>query len=99
MLRLGPKAKILLGVLCILVVAMRTAGAHLHLCFDGSEPPASVHFDGDGLAHHDDEHANAPAEQHSDVDISLIADALVKLGTVDLDLLGLHAALSLLLFF
>ena len=42
------------------------AGAHVHLCFDGQEPPATLHHlaqGGDHLDHH------SPEEGHSDSDV------------------------------
>lgn len=69
----------LLSLLCIAVLVMRVGGAHLHLCFDGSEPPASLHFEDAG--HHPDHHV-----AHDDVDVSLLADALTKTGKLGLDL-------------
>jgi hypothetical protein len=97
MLRLGHQSKVLLAVICVVVVAMRLTGAHLHLCFDGSEPPAAVHFDHDaGLHHLDDEHEAMHTDAHSDTDLNLIADALVK-KTAGFELLDLFAVFSLLL--
>jgi hypothetical protein len=39
-------------LLCIVLLAVRMSGAHLHLCFDGAEPPFAIHA-GD-IAGHDD---------------------------------------------
>jgi hypothetical protein len=54
----------LLWTLCITLLVVRISGAHWHLCFDGSEPPATVHA-GDTVADHhtfdrdtDDHHSN-----------------------------------------
>lgn len=44
------------------------AGAHLHLCFDGLEPPVALHHLADGgnhVQHH------GPEKQHSDADLDL----------------------------
>src|SRR5262249_8870193 len=41
----------LLTLVAIAVIAMPVSGVHLHLCFDGSEPPSSVHFAEDGDSH------------------------------------------------
>lgn len=46
------------------------AGAHLHLCFDGLEPPATLHHLTDGrdhLNHH------GPEQGHSDSDVGFDA--------------------------
>lgn len=73
MSHLRAHSKVLLTLLCVLLVVMRVSGAHLHLCLDGSEPPATLHMEDAGI-HHDD-HNN---QSHSDVDVSLSADTLVK---------------------
>ncbi len=97
MLRLGRRSKIFLSLVCILVVGMRITGAHLHLCFDGSEPPASVHFGNDrGLHHLLGEHEDATVE-HADVDVNLVSDALFKSSSTSFDLLDLFGALAWLL--
>lgn len=83
---------LLLTLLLAALLTARVGGAHLHLCFDGSEPPASLHFSDAG--HHDDHHAD---EAHDDVDVSLIAEAAAKLGKLSLDLPLLVTA-SLILF-
>jgi hypothetical protein len=76
---LPRQSKLLIWSLCIALLAMRFAGAHWHLCFDGSEPPTMVHV-GDGtLNHHDNHHADRHAVSHSDVDLNLIDDGLLKL--------------------
>jgi hypothetical protein len=57
-----------LAVMMLLTVALPlwVAGAHVHLCSDGLEPPLTVHpvaDAGDHAGHH------APDEQHSDSDV------------------------------
>lgn len=59
-------------LLCIVLLAVRIGGAHLHLCFDGMEPPLAVHA-GEPMghdAHHD--------EQHSDADLNLLDNGIAK---------------------
>ena len=68
------------------------AGAHGHFCFDGQEPPISVHMHLDGHEVHD----HHPDEVHQDADIELPQSALAKLSKIDLGLV-LLAALALLL--
>jgi hypothetical protein len=99
MLRLSAQSKILLTLLCILVVALRVSGAHLHLCLDGSEPPAAMHFDGDAGLHHLGENSHAADAVHSDRDVDLIADALIKKSDTGFDLLFLLAAFAVFLRF
>lgn len=82
---------LLLTLLLAALLVARLGGAHMHLCFDGSEPPASLHFS--DTDHHDDHHAD---EAHEDVDVSLMAEAAAKLGKLSLDLpLLLAAALAI----
>jgi len=87
--------KLLIVLLCAAIVVLRIGGTHLHLCFDGSEPPISVHSADSGL-HHDVAVASQP---HSDQDISLGAEALVKKSSAALDLAALAFVFALLLFF
>jgi hypothetical protein len=78
MLRLprAPTARIC--VLAIAFLAMRTTSAHAHLCFDGNEPPASVHVADDFDAHHPSDHGT----NHSDLDVDL-TDTVVKKSNSD----------------
>ena len=76
----------LLALACLTLLFMQMGGAHLHLCFDGNEPPASVHLtDGD---HHADHHGghHATGEVHSDLDVPLANDVLTKPAKLSLDL-------------
>lgn len=69
------------------------AGAHGHFCFDGQEPPVSMHMDvmGGHLEHHGE-------EVHQDADVDLVQSALAKLSKIDLGLVLLAAlALALLI--
>ncbi|MGH7292026.1 MAG: hypothetical protein ACREJT_12490 [Myxococcota bacterium] len=90
---------ILLTLLCVAVFVVRAGGAHLHLCFDGQEPPASLHvLDID--IHEAGADANADAGMslpHEDLDVALAEQTLSKYKPA-LDLpLFLLAALALLL--
>jgi hypothetical protein len=69
------------------------SGAHGHLCFDGQEPPISVHMH--TLGEHTD---HAIDEQHVDADIDLSQPLLAKLSKIDLPLL-IAAALLLTVWF
>lgn len=75
------------------VVLMRVGGVHLHLCFDGQEAPAELHV-AEGPLHDVSHHLE---ETHSDKDVQIADDALVKKEAgVDLPLL-LAVCLVLLL--
>jgi hypothetical protein len=71
MIRPGKPA-LLIALLCGVLLLTRLGGTHLHLCFDGSEPPISLHV-ADAGDHHPGE--SAP---HADQDVALGADLLVK---------------------
>src|SRR5690242_12528275 len=68
-------------LLCLVLLAVRMGGAHLHLCFDGMEPPLAVHA-GD-IVEHGDEHASQHHDenankQHADVDLNLVDNGIAK---------------------
>ena len=72
-----PNPRILswqLTLLCVALLAGRVSGAHVHLCFDGTEPPSSFHLFDNGMHH------AAPdlSALHADVDVSLAGDLLSK---------------------
>lgn len=69
---------------CLAFLVMRLGGAHLHHCFDGSEPGNAVHF-ADGAPHHDD------------LDTGVASDPLGKLSPPEpTALIGLLLAILLL---
>lgn len=72
----------LLTLLCVMLLVVRVGGAHLHLCFDGGEPPASLHLMDNGVHH------GAPGmdAQHQDADIAVAGEVLVKFAKLGLDL-------------
>ena len=66
---------LLFTLLATMFLVVRLADAHAHLCFDGKEPPATVHF-ADGEVH-----ACESGEQsgHSgDKDVQLTPDVVLK---------------------
>lgn len=86
---------LLMVLLCIAILVVRVGGAHLHLCLDGQEAPASVHLADDGL-HHDA--ADATDAGHHDVDLDLgNEDLLAKLTKIDLPGIALLVVVFLLL--
>ena len=62
-----------MAILSIAILAMPLGGAHLHLCFDGGEPPASLHATDDGV-----HHSAKATPIHHDVDVQLANTALGK---------------------
>lgn len=51
MLRRFPLQTRLLLLVCLVLLRGSVAGAHVHLCFDGRESPASFHLSDLGLQH------------------------------------------------
>jgi hypothetical protein len=92
MFRMRPPIRVLLILLCLGIIMMRVGGAHLHYCFDGTEPPVSLHIDTQAGGHHKD--GSVGSAQHEDVDISVGGDALIKKAPNLLDLLGLLIVLT-----
>lgn len=90
-----PSKVWLLTLICAALLFARLGGAHLHLCLDGSEPPASLHVTDSG--HHADHH---DGQAHDDRDVSLVGDVLTKSGKsgFDLPLLLVAFWLVILLF-
>jgi hypothetical protein len=75
-----------LAALAVLLTGVTNAHAHVHLCFDGKEPPASVHGV-DGHGHHELE----PDGDHDDLDVDLQDRALAKSFKPDLPALATSA--------
>lgn len=75
---------VILPLVCAALLFGRVAGAHLHMCLDGQEPSASVHHENDAGAHHEND--GEEAGTHSDVDLSLIGELLIKAGKTGFDL-------------
>lgn len=71
-LRIHP---VLLWSVILAVLVVRLGDTHLHLCFDGQEAPASVHF-ADASVHHDQEHEDDAT--HADQDVQPFLGTLVK---------------------
>jgi hypothetical protein len=59
----------------MMFVMVRTADAHAHFCFDGKEPPASIHI-ADGDVHPCEK--GQSQEHKGDKDVKLSPDLLVK---------------------
>lgn len=78
----------LLTIICVTLLLGRLGGAHIHLCFDGKEPPSGFHLFDDG-EHHGPLDTEAA---HQDVDVAASGDGLSK-GKFEFDLpLSLLAA-------
>ena len=82
MLRHRSLLRVWIALISLAVMAMPVSGAHLHLCFDGGEPPATFHPVEDGSAHDDP----AASGAHNDKDVSLQGVALAKKQDGALDL-------------
>lgn len=71
-----------LAALAVLLTGVTNAHAHVHLCFDGQEPPASVHGADGGHTHHEFE--SEGDHEHDDLDVDLRDHALAKSFKPDL---------------
>lgn len=80
---ISPSHRLVLILLVVALLGVRLGGAHVHLCFDGSEPPASVHYEDDVGSHHGE--PGAPGNP-GDVDISLAGELILKASKPSLDL-------------
>lgn len=75
-----PRKHLLLCVFAWMLVVLRITDAHAHLCFDGNEPPATIHVA--DLGSHPCE--SDPVADHSgDRDIQPAADILLKKAAFD----------------
>ena len=80
----------LILLLSLTLLITRIAGTHLHLCFDGLEPPVSLHtLDIDS---HD-----SSEQAHNDRNVELPGATLAKATSWQVDALFLIAAFSCLL--
>ncbi len=71
----------LLTLVCVALLCARLGGGHLHLCFDGSEPPVSLH-----LMYNGQHHMAGTDAGHQDADVALADEALAKSIQLVLDL-------------
>ena len=58
-------------------------GVHGHFCFDGQEPPVSVHVHMDAHSPHD----HHPDEVHQDADVDLLQLVIAKISKIELGFL------------
>jgi hypothetical protein len=84
-----PKTVLFAG-LAVLFASVSNAHAHIHLCFDGQQPPVTIHGAQDadhahyGHEHHSNEHESDEQNCHGDLDLDLDADGLAKSFKPDL---------------
>ena len=95
MLRSWVFGRVWMMLAVLAVFAVPVNGAHLHLCFDGSEPSASVHYEDGVQTHHG---APGEAAEHNDADIPLPGSVIVKLVKAGLDLLPVLLAAVVILW-
>ncbi len=93
MFRSNTVQRWLVAMLCIVLLSARVGGAHLHLCFDGLEPPVSMHLADEPFDHHEPSYTMT----HHDEDISLIADAIAKSAKPKIDVPPMLLAALLIL--
>jgi hypothetical protein len=85
MWRRSRSARFLLWTVLLTVLTARASDTHLHFCFDGQEPPTSIHFADASV--HDDEHHDEhhDSEDHADKDFDPLVGLLLKHGGSDAD--------------
>lgn len=85
----------LLLALCGILLLIRISGVHEHLCFDGREPPVSIHLLDSGIEHGTD-HGHA---SHDDQNVDDSSKTLVKSTYADvaLDILALVLVLVIVI--
>lgn len=81
--------RLLLWIVLFAVMAAKASGAHVHLCMDGYEPPASVHFSD---SHNDEHHLD---DGGSDKDVNPLIGMMAKKAGSDFDL-GLAVVVAVL---
>lgn len=72
-------------LLCTALLAVRTVGDHLHLCFDGTEPAVTLHGPDSDFGHE----LPSAAGGHNDVDVDVVHASLAKSTVEQPALLGL----------
>jgi len=78
---LARHRSILLG-LCSLLLSVQVTGAHLHLCFDGQEPPIQLH-----MLDADESHDEAGfSRTHSDEEVALNGDTSTRNDSLQFEL-------------
>lgn len=91
MWRFRRSARLLVWAVVLTVLTVRASDTHLHLCFDGQEPPTSVHF-ADGSVHHDEHH---DGQDHADKDVDPFVGTLAKTGDADADVALVASVIAL----
>lgn len=98
---------VLIGLACTALLLVQAAGAHLHLCLDGTQAPLSVHAAVDAGHHADADHGTHDGhgahggpgthDGQEDLDLKLADTALTKAGksAPDLPLLAVLCVLAL----
>ena len=78
-----------LAALAVLFAGLTNAHSHVHYCFDGQEPPASVHLV-DGTDHDHEMPGHSDGAEHDDLDLDVPNQALAKACKYDLPAIATH---------
>ena len=73
----------------VLFAGLTNAHSHVHYCFDGQEPPASVHLV-DGTDHDHEMPGHSDGAEHDDLDLDVPNQALAKACKHDLPAIAMH---------
>ncbi len=79
-----------LAALAVLFAGLTNAHSHIHYCFDGQEPPASVHLVDSTDHDHEVPGHDADGAEHDDLDLDVPNQALAKAVKHDLPALTAH---------
>lgn len=89
---LTPFRRFAVLLLCSVLLVLRVGGSHWHLCFDGQEPPVSVHVVDSSFEHS----GSGLSQQHHDQNVEVGLASIVKHSSTDFDLPLLMIAVILL---
>jgi hypothetical protein len=78
-----------LAALAVLFAGLTNAHSHVHYCFDGQEPPASVHLV-DATDHDHELPGHSDGAEHDDLDLDVPNQALAKAVKYDLPAITTH---------
>jgi hypothetical protein len=78
-----------LAALAVLFAGLTNAHSHVHYCFDGQEPPASVHLV-DATDHDHELPGHSDGTGHDDLDLDVPNQALAKAVKYDLPAITPH---------
>jgi hypothetical protein len=92
MTNLSTRRKCVVLLLSGVLLLLQISGAHLHLCFDGQEPPVSLHVLDAGAEHI----PGFAFSQHQDEELDVGLASLIKKSLADFDAPPIPSAIVVL---